>query len=202
MTTHGGARAVNPLIDDLVRSAIVKVEEEHSISTLVLDADDKGYYIRFEHGERASKLAPSEKEQGAEKWHIVKAKSTDSLIRKLCRYYRNAEGDPKTMEQLKAFLGCAIPYLWHKCEEEEFHLDSLVTLAGVTQRKDGRSTFDNMVRHSFYISKEELAQFDAAYTSWMSKNLTSALEALGEYLQERHGTSRVRFAITKNNAKF
>ena len=84
------------------------------------------------------------------------------------------------MEQLKAFLGCAIPYLWHKFREEEFHLDHLATLAGATERKDGRSTFDNMVRHSFYISNEDFARFDVAYTFWMSKNLSSALEAIGE----------------------
>ena len=82
MTTHGGARAVNPLIDDLVRSAIVKVEEDRSISTLVLDADNKGYCIRCEHGERAGKPVPAEKEQGTEKWHIVKAKSRGIVMGK------------------------------------------------------------------------------------------------------------------------
>ena len=33
-------------------------------------ADDKRYYIRCEHGERAGKPISAEKEQRTEKWHI------------------------------------------------------------------------------------------------------------------------------------
>lgn len=196
--SHMGARVINQLVDDLVRPAIAKVEENSSICKVILDADADNCCIRYVYGEREGEPAEVQpKQQEALSWHTVKAKNAEGLIRKLCRYYRNAGADGNTLEQLEAFLGCAIPYLQYGCREEEFNFDSLQKLAGASHRENGSSVLDNLLRNFIFIPKDNRMRFDAAYTSWMRRNVTTALQAIVEYLREKHKTDKIRFVIEK-----
>lgn len=200
MQSATGARAVFPLVNDLMRSAVTEVEENPQVCKIILDSDGKECCIRYERGERTSRIVEQKAQQPEELlWHTVKAKNTDALIRKLCRYYRNTGGDDNMLAQLEVFLNCAIPHLYGGCRKEDFVFASLQKLASITKRDGDQSGFDNMMRRSFWVSKEAYSKYLEMYTPWMSQNVQSALESISVYLLCKHGTDRIRFRISRRN---
>lgn len=198
MMSATGARAVFPLVNNLMRSAVTEIEENPQVCKIILDSDGKECCIRYERGERTLGKVEQKAQQPEELlWHTVKAKSTDALIRKLCRYYRNTGGDANMLAQLEVFLNCAIPHLYGGCRKEDFMFASLQKLAGITKRDGNNSGFDNIMRRSFWVSKEAYNKYLEMYTPWMCQNVQSALENISVYLLCKHGTDRIGFRITK-----
>ena len=101
------------------------------------------------------------------------------------------------LAQLEVFLNCAVPYLYNACNEEDFIFTSLEKLAQITDREEGQPSFDNIMRRSFYISKGTWEKYNEAYTSWMCRNVKSALKSISAYFLHIHGIQRIRFEITK-----
>lgn len=199
LESSGGARAVFPLLNDLMRSAVERVEEG-GISGVILDADGESVVIRYEYGEPTAGKEMPEKDSEELPWYTVRAKNTDVLVKKLCRYYRNTGADSNMAEQLEVFLICAIPYLYYSCVEEDFAFSSLEKLARITKREGSRSTFEDMMRRSYYVSKDAYQKLCDKYTPWTSRNVMSALKSIAEYLLCRHRTDRIRFEITKKHS--
>lgn len=200
LRSSAGARAVFPLMNDLMRSVVERVEEG-GICGVVLDVEDDSVVIRYEYGE-PNVLETQEKETSGElPWHIIKAKNTDVLVSKLCRYCRNAGADPNVLEQLEVFLACAIPYLYHTCRKEDFEFGSLEKLAKITRREGRSSTFEDMMLRPFYVSHGAYQKLREKYTVWTIRNVISGLEYISDYLLSKHGTDRIRFVITKERIK-
>lgn len=200
MDSSSGARSVIPLVNDLMRKALPEVESDDQINSVLLDSDGENCFIRYEYGGRISPETPPEPQSTEQQWYTLKAKNTDVLIRKLCRYYRNTGGDANMLMQLEAFLGCAIPHLYHGCMETDFVFASLEKLANITDRERGQDGFDRLMRQSFYVSKEAWSNYDRVYTPWMCRNVKSALECVRVYLQCRHGADEIRFSIDKQKS--
>lgn len=198
--SSAGARAVFPLMNDLMRSVVERVEEG-GIRGVLLDVEDDSVVIRYEYGEPAELEAEKKEISGEMPWHTIRAKNTDVLVRKLCRYCRNAGANPHVLEQLEVFLACAIPYLYHTCREEDFEFASLEKLAKVTKREGGSSTFEIMMHRSFYVSPGAYQSLREKYTVWMIRNVISGLEYISSYLFSKHGTNRIRFKITKKQVE-
>lgn len=198
MCSLTGARAVNPLVNRLMRKAIADVEKDASIRKVILDAEDGNCCVRYEHGdvEQADAVVKRNEQYDETKWHIIKAKSTDDLVKKLCRYCRNLFSGYEMQSQLEVFLKCAVPYLFFGYEKD-FTMEALLKLAKVTQRVGSSSTFENMIRRSFRVSADDYAKFSGAYNEWFSRNIVSALEGITEYLAGKHGTHQIRFRILK-----
>lgn len=194
--SSAGARAVFPLVYDLMRSAVARVEEG-GICGVILDADEDSVVVRYEYGEP---VVSEEKGTTELTWHTIKAKNTDVLIKKLCRYYSNAAGYANVLDQVRPFLSCAIPYLYHTCAKEDFTFESLVKLARITRREGSRSGFEDLMNRSFYVPKDAYRELRDQYTSWLCRNLISALESVSEYLKSKHGTDQIRFEITKKQS--
>ena len=74
---------------------------------------------------------------------------------------------------------------------------SLEKLARITKREGNRSTFEDMMRRSYHVSKDAYQKLCEKYTHWTSRNVMSALESISIYLLCKHGTDRIRFEITK-----
>ena len=197
--SSAGARAVFPLMNDLMRSAVERVEEG-GICGVALDVKDNSVVIRYEYGE-PTVLEAQEKDSSEEMpWHMIRAKNTNVLVSKLCRYCRNAGANPNVLEQLEVFLACAIPYLYHTCRQEDFVFASLEKLAKITRRKGNSSAFEDMMHQSFYVSTGAYQRLREKYTIWMIRNVISGLEYISDYLMNKHGTDRVRFKITKKQS--
>lgn len=193
-----GARAVNPLVDGLMRWAILNVENDGRINSVVLDVEGEELCVRYQYGARKRyRSEQGQKTKKEQKVHIVKAKSIPALVRKLCRYYRNTDGDPETMAQLEAFLGCAIVYLRYECSADDFKFESLEKLADITNREQEKAPFDETVCRSFFVPKDKRLAYERVYTNWTRQNLLSALETILEYIWEHHGECDVCFQLPK-----
>ena len=196
MTANTGARAVNPLVDELMRRAIENVENDETINRVLLDADGNDCCIRYEHGSKKKEPADEQKGSGKElPWHTIKANNTPALVRKLCRYYRNVAGDQAVLKQLEAFLNCAVPYLHKRCDKSEFTLQSLLILAGQTRKNGEQSSFELKLRRTYCIQRTTYNEYVEAYNNWFSQNVTSALEEIRRYIWAYHGERQVRFEV-------
>lgn len=150
MKSATGARAVIPLVNDLMRAALANVEQNSHINGVILDGNGEKCIVRYAYGDRSVPQLEEDKPQTSELcWHIIKAKSTDILVRKLCRYYRNTGADGNMMEQLEIFLLCAIPHLYHSNTKEGFVFESLNKLARITNREGVHSGFEDIIRRSY-----------------------------------------------------
>ena len=200
LSSSAGARAVFPLMNDLMWSVVERVEEG-GIRGVVLDVEDDSVVIRYEYGEPAELEVQKKETPGEMPWHTIRAKNTDVLVRKLCRYCRNAGANPHVLEQLEVFLACAIPYLYHTCREEDFEFTSLEKLAKIMRREGNSSTFEDMMLRSFYVSHGAYQKLREKYTVWTIRNVISGLEYISDYLLTKHGTKQIRFVITKERIK-
>lgn len=200
MKSSSGARAATPIVNDLMRSAISAVESEHTICRVILDADEDGCCVRYEHGPRRyAYRQPEDVTEAVElPWHTIKANNVRALVRTLCRYHRNAGGAREAVPQMDAFLDCTLTYLHLGCHPREFTFESLEKLARATHRSGGFSPFDIILQDATrVITKEQIRHFDDVYTTWMCQNLTSALQTIMNYIQMHHGACRVRFEVKK-----
>ena len=196
LETDTGARAVNLLVDGLMRRAIMNVENDNRINGVVLDVDGEELCVRYQYGARKVDRSKQKKQvEETQKVHVVKAKNIPALVRKLCRYYRNADGDLEVMTQLEAFLHCALIYLRRECVPEDFAFESLEKLADVTDREQGDSPFDEAVCKSFFVPKDKKLAYERVYTNWFRQNLLSALETVLEYIWDHHGKCQVQFQV-------
>lgn len=200
LRSSAGARAVFPLMNDLMRSVVERVEKG-GIRGVILDVEDDSVVIRYEYGEPAELEVQKKETSGEMPWHTIRAKNTDMLVRKLCRYCRNAGANPYVLEQLEVFLACAIPYLYHTCREEDFEFASLEKLGNVTRREGSSSTFEIMMVQSIYVTPVAYKRLREKYTVWMVRNVISGLEYISGYLLSKHGTNRIRFKITKKQVE-
>jgi hypothetical protein len=195
-----GARAAEPLMSKYMREAIARVESDEHICKVILDAEGERACVHYEWGQRVAEEKKEEQSENA-RIHVVRAKNPKNLIDKLCRYYRNACGTTGAEEQWKAFLECAVIYMYRDCRPEEFTLESLEKLAAASHRQDGKSAFERLVRRSFYVARGDTYRLDEVYTDWMSRNLVSGCKSIVKYLNDKHGTDQIRFKIVDKKKK-
>lgn len=192
-----GARAATPLVDKWMREAIVNVENNYGVSKVVLDACANGCYVRHESGQRGYAFRNPARAEVLKNLpcHIVKAKDPSGLVKKLLRYYRNANGCEEVLPQLEPFLECSMKYLFEKARPDERTFDSLEKFVRVTRRGYGKSAFDIIMGDEKYDLLPEYRSFIKGYSSGTQQNLVMALNTIMEYLQRAHGVCQVRFEL-------
>ena len=197
MDSNIGARAVNPLVNDMMRDAIAAVEAEKTICKVLLDADEDGCCIRYEHGPRTYAYRSPVRQQEL-KDHIIQAVTVQALVTKLCRLHRLAGGELRALNQMEPFLQCALTFLHCQCRPKEFSFDSLEKLARATDRDGGKAPFDIVLDDTkTVLSKELRTAYDRAYSPWMKKNLIAAFQLIMDYIQSEHGPCRVLFEVPR-----
>lgn len=206
MESSSGARAVNPIVNDIMRRAVAAVESDSTICKVILHADEDGCCAVYEHGVRgyAFRSPTQEEEQKDHPQVVIKAKNLPALVRKLCRYYRNASGDIIFVPQLEAFLDCALTFLFSRCRPSERTFESLEKLARAVRRsagKNAKSPFDIILGDAHKnVSFTQRHNFDKAYTPSMQTQLVSALEIIAIYIEEKNTRGRVVFEVPKKNS--
>lgn len=195
MKLSTGARAVNPLVNDLLRSAIAEVERNTEVCEVILDAGDNGHFIRYISGTRGwglYNLQPRPKKEFYRGNHRlsgckIRAKCFPALVNKLCRYYRNAGGAEYRIPELEAFLNCSLLYLFEYCRKEDQTFESLIKLAKQVDRKgNDRSVFENMVCPKMK-DHEFCKDFMCIYHKDLQRHLEDALEVIRRYMVEMNG---------------
>ncbi len=206
MKSKTGARAATPLVNDMMRSAISAVEDEATICTVILDANEDGCFIRYEHGERMPVFDFSDSrdrnkaaDEAAAKLpvHKVKRKNEAATVRSLLRYYRNADGKRDVVPKLEAFLGCVVQYLHRRCRPSEFTILSMVKLAEAVQkhRHNSTSSFDIIMSDAKYTKLDAYKELCRLYDIWTARELVAALQLIQSYMDEKHGPCQVLFVI-------
>lgn len=199
-----GARAVAPLINDLMRDALAEVERNREIRKVILDAGDDGCTVQYEHGDRIYsfhkfKKEPEAADQQAYPVIWIKGLSPAHLARRLCKYYEGSCcGDPIDMAilpELKVFLTCSLTYLSRYCRKDDFSFESLQKLARTVPREHHqKSTFEIMMEGQMAdepIYKEYLKMYD----SKTAGEMVECLNAIMWYICEQHGESVIRFEL-------
>lgn len=192
MKLSTGARAVNPMINDLMRTAIAEVERNQQICRVILDADANKHIVRYEYGERDRGLYNQKQsntcsEKSNEQVCKIRAKCFPAMVNKLCRYYKNAGGAAYREPELQAFLNCTLLYVFKNVRKEEHTFGSLITLAKTVDRKGkNRSAFEILMepkvgQHDFYV------EFQSYYHPDLQQHLLSSLMTIQEYMIEKNG---------------
>lgn len=203
MDSPSGARAVNPIVNDIMRCAITAVESQDTICKVILDVGEDGCCAIYEHGERGYAFrSPTQKDEQKDLPPvIIKAKNLPALVRKLCRYYRNASEDIIFVPQLEAFLDCALTFLFVSCRPSERTFQSLEMLARAVRRpagKNAKSPFDIILDDHFKdISFAQRNNFNKSYTPSMQTQLVSALELIAVYIEEKNTRGCVVFEVPR-----
>ena len=204
MESGTGARAVNPLVNELMAPALTEVERDDSIRTVILDANEDGCCVRFESGIRGHSF--HEWELDREKYAdlpvvMIRGKSIKNLVDKLCRYYRNAcDNEPidmAVMPMLEPFLNCSLTYIHRYCRRDDFNYFSLEKLARTIQQKgQGRTTFEIMMDTKME-SNPSYQEFWREYDPILCGYLVEALSAILWYLSEHHGEVIYQFELKR-----
>lgn len=199
-----GARAVTPLVNNLMRDTLAEVERNRDIRKVILDAGEDGCSIRYEYGDRAYsfhkfKQDPEAPDKKAYPVIWIKARTPDRLAGRLCRFYANAcNEDPIDMAilpEFRAFLTCALTYLSQHCRKEDFSFDSLEKLARIVPRDHyEKSTFEIMMEGKMAddpVYKEYLRVYD----SKLAGEMVECLNAIIWYICEKRGEVVIRFEL-------
>ena len=191
MDSGSGARAVTPIINDLMRNALSVVEQDATINAVALDATGQDFCVHYGHGRRG--YCYSETNEELSKIQL-KGRSILALANRLCRYYRKAGGDPVLDPVLQAFLECALAYLSTNTEDREFCFSSLEKLARTVQHKGQSSRFELLIGGS---GIKAFDRFCELYTASTQRDLVMALQRIMDYLESYHGRVHIQFIIKK-----
>lgn len=199
MKSETGARAVNPIVNDMMRSAVAAVESDPTICKVILDAEENGCCIRYERGARAYSFYDFSQSDDYP-WAIVKDATVASLADRLYQYYRLSDASITALPQVKAFLNCAITFLFISCRPSERIFDSLEKLARATHRFNPKSPFDIImedVLEAKVVTKTQIQKFNNAYTPQTQQNLVEALQIIMTAIQAELGLCQVKFDVLK-----
>lgn len=191
MASATGARAVNPLINDLMRNAIAEVERNSSINRVILSEKDGECDIQYEYGPRAYTSFFKKKVEPKLLPCVMKAKTISALTSMLSLIYVDAGGEAEMLNELKAFLNCSLHFLKHNTPSEDFCFASLEKLARTLRKAtDGKSTFEIMMDDAIATVDAQSAQaryyrdFKEVYTIHSSYRMIMALNQIMGHLQK------------------
>lgn len=197
MKSETGARAVNPIVNDMMRSAVAAVESDPTICKVILDAEGDGCCIRYERGARAYSFYDFSQSDDYP-WEIVKDATVASLADRLYQYYRLSDASITALPQVKAFLNCAITFLFINCRPSERTFESLEKLARATHRFNSKSPFDIIMDDALEaktMTRQQIQKFNNAYTPQMQQNLVEALQIIMTAIRAKLGPCQVRFDV-------
>lgn len=199
MKSETGARAVNPIVNDMMRSAVDAVESDFTICKVILDADEDGCCVHYEHGPREYSFYDSPRDKDYH-WETVREADVTGLSRKLYRYYRLSSASIIARPQVKNFLDCALTFLFASCRPAERTFASLEKLARATHRFNPKSSFDVIMEDALeakVVTKEQIQKFNNAYTPQMQQNLVEALQIIMTAIRAELGPCQVKFDVLK-----
>ena len=195
-----GARAVNPIANDLLRQAIAMVDRDLTINKVILDADETGCILKYEHGDRTGE---SLSQRAMRKYaYMMRAKDIDTMVDKLVSFYKER---PRAMpvHELASFLLLSLNYLKQYTRSADFCYASVEKLASATNKdsKACKSTYDIMIGDVLENPTHDPI-FDALYEEFCNHwtvdythQLVDAVVCLRNQIEDQHQCSAIRFAV-------
>ena len=187
-----GARAVTPIMNEVMGTAIMQVERNDRINRVCLDADGQDLCIHYDYGKRQYCYCTAAAEE--QQTHWIKAKSCEALAKKLCRYFQKAGSNTSAVPVLRAFLECSLEYLERNCAQDDFSFSGLERLARSVRPQDFASKYELMMCDQ---NLKAFRKFQELYTDHTQRDLVIALQEIMNYLERYHGSVTVRFKQKK-----
>ena len=195
-----GARAVNPIVNTVLREAIAKVGKDRTVNKVILTADDSGCIMQYEHGERGtSDIADIDYDFSNP--YCVTGDSVADICGNL--FGELTERTLEYVEKARPFVQMTLTYLFEVCRPSERTLDNLRKLATATDKsaKGVKSSYeiiisDYLCRPDHSSEMDELFHnFRRNWTTETCQELCKALTAIRRQLIGAHGTSNIVFRI-------
>ena len=125
----------------------------------------------------------------------IQADHLPGLTNKLCRYFKNAGGEPGWIPELEAFLNCALLYMYQYLPKTEFAFDNLLLLARLVNRKGQKqSHFEEAVGPKM-ADDDTYKTLMVCYHPELHENLVSNLIRIHQYMIEKNGEAAFRFEV-------
>ena len=201
MQLNTGARAVNPIINDLMRNSIAEVERNQQIHKVILDAEGDQHVIRYENGLRDHSLYNPKMtnakpaEDGKMLICKIKADHVPALTNKLCRYFKNAGGETGWIPELEAFLNCALLYMYQYAPKTDFTFDHLLLLARLVNRKGQKQSHFEEVVGAKMADDDTYKTLMVCYHPELHHNLVQDLILIHQYMIEKNGKAAFWFEV-------
>ena len=119
--TTTGARAVNPIVNNVMREAVSLVTRDMSINKIVLSANDNGCYLQYRNGERGISSIGMTAFGNIAPW-CLSGKSVSAVTNRMCQEYREVGCNSAFAAEFKVFVGMALTYLDTTCRSSELIL--------------------------------------------------------------------------------
>lgn len=200
-----GARAVNPIINDIMREAIAMVDRDKAINSIILDAGDNGCFLRYEYGAR--EYSALEDNDLPRTPYYLSAKTLSSMVTKLCNLYKKSECDPDYADEFKCFVHLTLVYLRYNTNPSDFCYESLQKLARATGKPNSScsSPYDIIMTDAIKIPTHH-ADIDVYYEKFRNMwnqdtmyRLNKALTIIVGNVKREHHSSNIKFRLEYYN---
>lgn len=200
-----GARAVNPIINDIMREAITMVDRDKTINKVILEADKDGCCLIYEHGEREYSSIESNNISTAP--YYITAKTLSSMVDNLCDLYKESNCDMDYIEEFKTFTHLSIVYLRYNTPSSDFTYDGLQRMARTINKADSTSdsTFDILMTCAINEPKHhrDIRVYYEKFKLLWDKNsmyrINKALSIIVNKVKKEHQSTDIRFQLEVNN---
>ena len=200
-----GARAVNPLINDIMREAFIMVDRDNAINKIILRAKDDKCFLDYEYGERNHSpfMDNCDVDDDINKKYYMSEKSTTAIAYKLINIYKKIQTDVSILEELKTFLNVTLLYLKEYCNEDEFSFISLEKIARTVYKSDRseKSTFDILITDVLKrpIKNKNIERyyehFNKCWNRHTSHHIVKALGYIHKAIKQEHNSAIVNFKV-------
>ena len=199
-----GARAVNPIVNKVLREAIAEVGKDHTINKVVLTADGSDCFVQYERGERGTAdIGVVAGDNG--KPYCVSGESVDDLCVEL--FDEETEHVMEYVGKAGPFVRMTLTYLFDACRPSERTLDNLRKLATATDKsaKGAKSPYEIIISDYLCRPVHDTEMDDMFYNfkrHWSPntcQELCKALTAIRRHFIIAHGTSNIVFRINEEH---
>lgn len=202
-----GARAILPLINDLMREAMTMVDRDERINKVVLDSKDGQCMITYEYGLREEPIVVNKSVPKEPMEPYVLEGSVHEVVSKLCEIYMEAQGNVTVLPELRTFLQTSLLFLSTEVNDEDLNFRSLVKLAHITKddMSDYKTTYEIMLERAIRqgtatpLLEECLESYRNKQTPNTMRKLTVALDCIISYIYENYHSNDVKFKFTDSD---
>ena len=203
-----GARAVNPIVNNVMRKAVSQVARDGGINKIVLSANDEGCFLQYESGKRGVSSIEMPAFSDAAPW-CLSGKSVCTVVNRLCQEYREAGCSATFASEFKVFVSMTLTYLDSTCRSSELTFDNLRKLAATTDKSaniGSLSPFEIIISDSLQNPNHAPAldryyqDFRKLWTPDTCRHLCKALTLIRQQLIRKHNSPHITFNIIKQQS--
>lgn len=173
-----GARAITPLVDKPMRTALAQVERDTSINKVVLDAGNGTCFPSYLHGTKAL-VNETVSDLFSE---LFRSMDVKKVAERLKDFYISGHGDPKFTPELNPFLDCALFYLRHFAPPEDFCWVSLEKLANTLPRGETTSAWDILMEDAATGRRPQAETLMEYYRAFMLRRSEASAQHISKAL--------------------